>query len=79
MELEDNPTRNRADEDHEASLKYLVEVVLGTYHEMPGLVLDLRQAARLFGLAEPTCRVVLDELVRQHRLNRGEDGQYLAV
>ena len=81
MQPRDNPTRRgrRANDDHEASMGYLVDVVLGTFHEMPGLVLDLKQATRLFGLPEATCRLVLDELVRQRRLSRGEDGQYLAV
>ena len=80
--LGDKPTRQRrrANGDRKTSMQqYLVEVVLGTYHEMPGLALDLKQAARLFGLAEPTCRMVMDELVRQRRLSRGEDGQYLAI
>ena len=82
MQPADKPARRRrrANGDGESSMQqYLVEVVLGTYHEMPGLALDLKQAARLFGLAEATCRMVLDELVRQRRLSRGEDGQYLAV
>ena len=46
---------------------------------MPGLILHLKQAARLFGLRETTCRIVLEELVRQGRLRRALDGQYLAV
>ena len=81
MQLRDKPTLRgrRANEDHEASMRYLADVVIGTFHEMPGLALDLKQATRLFGLAEATCRLVLDELVRQRRLRRGEDGQYQAL
>ena len=37
--------------------------VLAEFDEMPGLTLTLRQAARLFGLDQHTCRVVLDTLV----------------
>jgi hypothetical protein len=37
--------------------------VLAEFEEMPGLTLTLRQAARLFGLDQHTCRVVLDVLV----------------
>jgi hypothetical protein len=57
----------------------LVALILGTYKEMPGLILHLNQAARLFGLREITCRMVLDELVQQGHLRRASDGQYLAA
>ena len=55
------------------------ESILSSYQEMPGLILHLNQAARLFGLREATCRTVLDELVQQGKLRRAADGQYLAV
>ena len=55
------------------------ESILSSYKGMPGLILHLNQAARLFGLREATCRAVLDELVRQGKLRRAADGQYLAV
>ena len=55
------------------------ESILSSYQEMPGLILHLNQAARLFGLREAICRTVLDELVRQGKLRRAADGQYLAV
>lgn len=60
----------------EASRSRLVALVLGTYAEMPGLSLYLNQAARLFGLRETTCQVVLDDLVREGRLGKSSDGQY---
>jgi hypothetical protein len=53
-------------------------MIVGTYREMPGLSLDLNQAARLFGLRETTCRVVIDDLVNDGRLCRSPDGQYRA-
>jgi hypothetical protein len=56
----------------------LVIMIEATYREMPGLCLHLNQAARLFGLRERTCQVVLDDLVRDGRLRRAADGQYLA-
>jgi DNA-binding IclR family transcriptional regulator len=37
--------------------------VLAEFEEMPGLTLTVRQAARLFGLDQQTCRIVLDTLV----------------
>jgi hypothetical protein len=58
---------------------HLVALILGTYAEMPGLSLHVPQAARLFGLREATCQVVLDDLVRDGRLRRAVDGQYRAA
>jgi hypothetical protein len=55
---------------------HLVALVLGTYAEMPGLSLQLPQAARLFGLRDRTCEVVLGDLVRDGRLRQSKDGQY---
>jgi hypothetical protein len=57
----------------------LISLVLGTYAEMPGLALQLHQAARLFGLRERTCRVVFDDLVRDGRLRQCSDSQYRAA
>jgi hypothetical protein len=54
----------------------LVSRILGTYFEMPGLVLRLQQAARLFSLQFRTCEVVFDALVRAGKLRRTFDGQY---
>lgn len=51
-------------------------LVLGTYAEMPGLSLHLHQAARLFGLRDRTCEVVLGDLVREGRLRQSQDKQY---
>src|SRR5688572_13578134 len=62
--------------DGEPSRAGIVSLVLGTYTEMPGLSLHLPQAARLFGLRETTCSVVLEDLVRSGRLRRSQDGQY---
>jgi DNA-binding IclR family transcriptional regulator len=45
---------------------------------MPGLSLYPQQAARLFGLHDATCRVVLADLARSGALRRSPDGQYRA-
>lgn len=63
----------------EPSRSDLVNLILGTYAEMPGMSLHLPQAARLFGLREATCSVVLDDLVRGGRLRRSREGQYRVV
>ena len=67
---------NRGAPDGEPSRSHLIALILRTYAEMPGLSLHLVPAARLFGLRVTTCRVVLDDLVHQHRLRRCADGQY---
>ena len=63
----------------EPSRTHLRELILGTYKEMPGLSLHLHQAARLFGLREATCLVVLNDLVREGRLRQSADNQYRAA
>jgi len=62
----------------EPARAHLVALILGTYAEMPGLSLHLQQAARLFGLRESTCLVVLTDLVREGRLRQSADSQYRA-
>ena len=69
----------RAGVQGEASRRQLVALILGTYAEMPGLSLHLNQATRLFGLREVTCRVILDDLVRDGRLRQSADNQYRAA
>jgi hypothetical protein len=54
----------------------LVALILGTYAEMPGLSIQLHQAARLFGLRQHTCLVVLSDLVGDGWLQLTEDGHY---
>jgi hypothetical protein len=61
----------------EPSRRQLVAMIIGSYREMPGLSLHLNQAARLFGLRTTTCRLVLDDLVRQGMLRVADDGQYI--
>ena len=54
----------------------LVNLITGSYREMPGLSLTLSQAARLFGVSARTCEVVLTDLVRTGVLRRSDDGRY---
>jgi hypothetical protein len=69
---------SRGTADTEASRPHLVDMILGTYREMPSLCLHVPQAARLFGLRRATCQVVLDDLVSDGHLYRMADGQYAA-
>jgi DNA-binding IclR family transcriptional regulator len=48
--------------------------VLAEFEEMPGLTLTLGQAARLFGLDQQTCRIVLDSLVDSAYLRENSAG-----
>ena len=61
----------------EPSPRHLESMILGMYHEMPGLSLHLPQAARLFGLGSATCKCILDDLVERKALRRAAQGQYL--
>ena len=63
----------------EPSRTRLVNLITGTYREMPGLRLTLPQAARMFGLRNDTCRAVLDDLVRRGRLQHLTPGVFAAV
>jgi hypothetical protein len=58
---------------------HVISTIIGTFREMPGLCLDLNQAARLFGLPASTCEVILRDLVAQGTLRRAPDGQYLGA
>jgi hypothetical protein len=53
-------------------------MIVATYQEMPGLSLNLAEAARLFGLRETTCEVVFRDMVKEGRLRRSADGYYRA-
>jgi hypothetical protein len=73
----DRRERTRGTLTDEPSRHQLESMILGMYHEMPGLSLQVAQAARLFGLRSPTCQIVLDDLVGQNHLWRAADGQYI--
>jgi hypothetical protein len=61
----DEPTRDQ-----------LVERIVGTFREMPGLCLTPEQAPRLFGIPSTTSQLVLSQLVDKGQLHRTPDGQY---
>ena len=71
--------RARDGVDGERSRTQLVALILGTYTEMPGLSVNLPQAARLFGLREATCLSILTDLVREGRVRQASDGQYCSA
>jgi hypothetical protein len=54
----------------------LVNMILGSYWEMPGLNLTLAQAARLFGVRPHTCAVVFEDMVRAGVLHLSDDRSY---
>ena len=69
--------RSHRDSSHgEPSRAQLIALILGTYAQMPGLSVDEREAARLFGLRESTCRIVMSDLMRDGQLTRTADGRY---
>jgi hypothetical protein len=58
------------------------DVLRRVYHEyleMPGLLLTVKQAQRLFGLAERECINVLERLVDRRILARRDDGCYVRL
>ncbi len=57
----------------------LVERVRCEFLEMPGLRLTMPQAARLWGLDQPSCEAVVDALVRCEFLQRTASGAVARV
>jgi hypothetical protein len=55
---------------------HVVERVRGEFKEMPGLVLTLAQASRLWSLDAETCSDVLSQLVAVGFLCRRPDGAF---
>ena len=54
----------------------VLQRVHGEFLEMPGLRLTCRQAQRLLGLDEATCRRLLELLVDAKFLRRSGNGEY---
>jgi hypothetical protein len=54
----------------------LLQRVCGEFLEMPGLRLTSKQAQRLWGLEEPTCRELLEYLVGAKFLRPAGPGMY---
>jgi hypothetical protein len=52
----------------------LVDRVRGEFNEMPGLQLTIPQAARLLGIEQEACRIVIDQLVDSEFLRRTPAG-----
>ncbi len=51
--------------------------IKGEYLEMPGLILSVAQAQRLWGLDQSSCESYLASLVRARFLRRTADGRYV--
>jgi len=75
--VQERRSRPRDTISAEAPREQLVSMIRGTYREMPGLRLDVAEAARLFGLRTTTCRIVLDALVQAGSLRRTDEGHYV--
>ena len=58
------------------SLGRLVQRIREEFEEAPGLRINVRDAARFWGLDETTCDMVLHQLVAVGFLTRGGDGRY---
>lgn len=57
----------------------LVERVRCEFLEMPGLRLTMPQAARLWGLDQPSCEKIVDALIRCEFLQRTASGAVARV
>jgi Fic family protein len=55
----------------------LLRRIQGEYVEMPGLILTVAQAQRLWALDDRTCQVVLATLVERRFLRRTTAGAYV--
>ncbi len=75
--LAERRTRPRDAVAGEPPRTHLVSMIVGTYREMPGLQLHVKDAARLFGLRATTCRIVLDALIDEGELRRTDEGRYV--
>lgn len=53
-----------------------IEVIRADYREMPGLILTLAQAQRLWSLDAATCEGILEQLMYSGFLRRTRDGRY---
>lgn len=58
------------------SVDPILQRVCGEFLEMPGLLLTCKQAQRLWGLDEQTCRGLLDYLVEAKFLYKPVQGAY---
>jgi len=67
-----NTRRGRADTP-------LLRRIRSEFHEMPGLCLTVRQAARLWNVDVTTSEQALRLLVTENFLHRAADGQYVAT
>lgn len=56
----------------------LIVRILGEFREMPGLCVTRAQAQRLWGVDEPTCQRVLDQLTSAGAVRVTADGRYIS-
>ena len=60
-----------------ASVRQAVARMEAEYREMPGLMLTIPQAQRLWGLERATCTIALATLLQRRFLKQAANGLYL--
>jgi len=55
----------------------LVSRILAEFDDMPGMALSLKQAGRFLGVDEAACARILAQLMRDGRLRRNANQQYV--
>ena len=70
------PDGNSSERRNPASREALLRRITVEYQDMPGLLLTLPQAQRLFGLRDDICLRVLQALVNDAILRRDKNGSY---
>lgn len=61
---------------NDRALDAIVATVRREYHELPGLILTVEQARRLWALEPPVCRAVLRRLVEAGELTETDTGRF---
>ncbi len=76
VEPNGNEAVNSSERRNPASREALLRRITVEYQDMPGLLLTLPQAQRLFGLRDDICLRVLQALVNDAILRRDKNGSY---
>jgi hypothetical protein len=76
VEPERHEALHSSERRHPGSREALLRRITVEYQDMPGLLLTLAQAQRLFGLRDDICVRVLQALVDDAILRRDKNGSY---
>jgi hypothetical protein len=61
------------------NVEVAAERVRAEFEEMPGMMLTVHQASRLFGLEEDLCQAILERLVKASYLRSTQAGTFTRV